>query len=114
MKFAFIYCLLAFLVDPVSVAAIDGTTVEFTCTANNATNLIFIVNGTPADFASIASIGFTEQAVKQLGGMVLRRSLTAIASSLYNNTKILCEASPMNIKSEVANLTVQGNVYMLF
>ena len=103
---------IVFLVDPVSVAAVDGTTVEFTCTANGATNLGYFVNDTSATFGTLSSKGFTEQDIELLDNinMVLRRNLTAIASSLYNNTRILCTASPMDIDSEVANLTVQGNL----
>ena len=44
--------------------------------------------------------------------MILRRNLTVTVSSLYNNTKIHCEAdgSPMDVdvESKVAVLTVQG------
>ena len=103
---------IVFLVNPVSVAAIDGTTVEFTCTASGATNLGYFVNDTSATFGTITTKGFTEQDIEPLDNinMVLRRNLTAIASSLYNNTRILCTASPSDIDSEVANLTVQGNI----
>ena len=44
---AFIFWLyLVFLVNLVSVAAVDGTTVEFRFTANNTDQIVYRVNGT--------------------------------------------------------------------
>ena len=37
---------LVFLVNLVSVAAVDGTTVEFSFTANNTDQIVYRVNGT--------------------------------------------------------------------
>ena len=107
----FLACIV-FHVNPVSVAAIDGTTVEFTCTANNSVGLSFRVNGS-AVLPYIINKGFQQQPVafpEELGNMVLRRNLTVTVSSLYNNTEIHCEAdgSPMDVESKVAVLTVQG------
>ena len=102
--------LTVFLVDPVSVAAIDGTTVEFTCTSNNSVDLSFRVNGSSV-LQSVINKGFQQQPVafpEELGNMVLRRNLTVTVSSLYNNTKILCVASNGEIKSAVVDLTIQG------
>ena len=45
-----------FLVDPVSIAAVDGTTVELTCTANNTDTIDFRVN---ALSQSVRDKGFT-------------------------------------------------------
>ena len=103
---------IVFLVNPVSVAAVDGSTVEFTCTANNTFDLSFRVNSS-AISQSIIYKGFEHQPVafaEELVNMVLRRNLTVTVSSLYNNTEIHCEAdgSPMDVKSKVAVLTVQG------
>ena len=103
---------IVFIVDPVSVAAIDGTTVEFTCTANNTGDLSFRVNDL-AISQSVIKKGFQQQPVafaEELGNMVLRRNLTVTISSLYNNTDIYCEAdgSPMDVESKKTNLTIQG------
>ena len=46
--------------------------------------------------------------LKDLGNNVLRRKLKAVASSLYNNTKIFCKTIPKDVESKVATLTVQG------
>ena len=97
---------IVFLVDPVSVAAVDGTTVEFTCTARDALAILYFVNKTAATFLQ----DFKEAVEEQLEGTVKRRNLTVSVISQYNNTKIYCSAfgSP-NTDSEIANLTVQGN-----
>ena len=103
---------IVFIVDPVSIAAVDGTTVKFTCTANNSVDLSFRVNGSTI-LQSIINKGFEQQPVafaEEVGNMVLRRNLTVTVSSLYNNTEIHCEAdgSPMDVESKVAVVTVQG------
>ena len=97
---------IVFLVDPVSVAAVDGTTVEFTCTARDALTIVYFVNGTAASVLE----DFKEDMEEQLEGTVKRRNLTIAVLSQYNNTEIYCSAfgSP-NTDSETANLTVQGN-----
>ena len=113
--FSLFYCYvfmftLVFLVDPVSVAAVDSTTVKFTCTANNSVDLSFRVNGS-AVLQSVINKGFQQKPVasaEELGNMVLRRNLTVTVSSLYNNTEIHCLALPGEVKSEVADLTIQG------
>ena len=107
---------IVFLVNPVSVAAVDGTTVEFTCIANNTRLIDYRVNDT--GLQSVSNKGFKQQPVayaEELGNMVSRRNLTVSVSSLYNNTKIHCEAdgSPMDVESEIAVLTVQGLREML-
>ena len=101
-----------FIVDPVSIAAIDGTIVTFTCTANSSVDLSFRVNGSTI-LQNIINKGFEHKPVafaEELGNMVLRRNLTVTVSSLYNNTEIHCEADglPMDVESKVAVLTVQG------
>ena len=99
-----------FIVDPVSIAANDGTTVEFTCTANNSLDLSFRVNGS-AVLQSVFNEGFQQLPIaEELGYKVFGRNLTVIVSSLHNNTKIHCKAhgSQMVVKSKVAALTVQG------
>ena len=115
LSFIHISCLV-FLVNPVSVAAVDGTTVEFTCIANNSVYLSFRVNGSAVSQIA-TNKEFQQQpfgSPEELGNMVLRRNLTVNVSSLYNNTEIFCEAeangSPndMDVESKVAVLTVQG------
>ena len=98
-----------FLVDPVSIAAIDGTTVEFTCTANNATLVVYYVNETIASNKNIRSIGFDQNFEKELNETQRQRNLTVTVSSQYNNTEIYCKAYGMpNSNSTIAKLTVQG------
>ena len=103
---------IVFIVDPFSVAAIDGTTVEFTCTANNTDTVTYRVNDTSATSQSVVSKGFTELNAEEVDSLT-RRNLTVTVSSLYNNTEIFCRAvgSPMNTDSEIAILIVQG-VYL--
>ncbi len=104
-----------FLVHPTSIAAVDGSTVEFTCTASNSELIDYIVNGSLADSQEIVNIGLFKQQPTVGNTMKLRRNLLVTVSSLYNNTEILCRAfGPNNIgnkksTSTTATLTVQGN-----
>ena len=99
-----------FVVHPTSIAAIDGSTVEFTCTVNNTDAIVYRINDTLASFASVTSKGF-----KQLDGdldtLVFRRNLSVTVSSLYNNTEILCRAFSPEVDSNTATLTIQGNTH---
>ena len=101
---------IVFLVDPVSVTAIDGTTVEFTCIANNTDTITYRVNDTSATQESVTSKGFKQLGSEEVGSLTTRRNLTVTVSSLYNNTEIFCRAqgSSMNTDSEIAILIVQG------
>ena len=81
---------------------------EFTCTANNSGLIDYRVNGTSATLGSVISKGFQQPGADELGNMVLNRNLTVTVSSLYNNTEIHCVASPGEVKSQVADLTIQG------
>ena len=102
-----------FLVHPTSIAAVDGSTVEFTCTANgNTNNVVYGVNDTSASLE--LNKGFTELDTENIGTQEFRRNLSVTVSSLYNNTEISCiaEGTNMNIKSKTAILTVQGNAHM--
>ena len=103
-----------FLVHPSSIAAVDGSTVEFTCTANNSDSILYFVDQTSADSSSVMNKGFVQLEVKDLDTQVFRRNLSVTVSSLYNNTEILCRAtgSPMNTDSNTATLTVQGNTHI--
>ena len=108
----FLYFHLVFIVNPVSVTAVDGTTAEFTCTANNTDTVTYRVNGTSATNQIVISKGFTHLDTEEVGNHMTRRNLTVTVSSLYNNTEIFCRAiaigSTNNTNSEIAILIVQG------
>ena len=106
----FLYSYLVFLVNPVSVAAVDGTTVEFTCTANGTDTITYRVNDSSATSQDVISQGFTQFGSEEVGNLITRRNLTVTVSQRYNNTEILCKAvgSTMNTDSAVAILIVQG------
>ena len=108
------FLIIVFLVDPESISAIDGTTVEFTCTANNTDTIDYRVNDTSATQGSVTSKGFNQLDADDLGNMVTRRNLSVAVSSLYNNTEILCRASGSpNVDSNTAILTVQGIILIV-
>ena len=104
-----------FLVHPTSIAAVDGSTVEFTCTASDAnTGIVYIVNGTSASLGSVTSKGFNQLGAEKLDTLVTRRNLSVTVSSLYNNTDIFCRAVNNGTfeDSNNATLTVQGNTHV--
>ena len=111
-----IYCLYnytVFLVHPTSIAAVDGSTVEFTCTANDTEDMLYSVNGSLASSGSVTAKGFNQLATDPLDTRVIRRNLSVTVSSLYNNTEILCKAIDGSVtNSNVATLTVQGNIHV--
>ena len=112
-ELSFVYAV--FLVHPTSIAAIDGSTVEFTCTANNSEDIDYRINGTLAGLPEIADIGLFEQlSIDTVSDMTLRRNISVTVSSLYNNTEISCRSSgtDTNVNSNTATLTVQGNTYV--
>ncbi len=96
-----------FLVHPTSIAAVDGSTVEFTCTANNTDTIVYRINDTSASL--VTSKGFNEIGADPIDTLVTRRNLSVTVSSLYNNTEILCRAFSPEVNSNTATLTVQGN-----
>ncbi len=99
-----------FLVHPTSIAAVDGSTVEFTCKANNTDTIVYRVNDTSASTAIVTSNGFNQLDAEELDTLVFRRNLSVTVSSLYNNTEILCRAIDGSVvNSNTAILTVQGN-----
>ena len=109
-----IVLIIVFLVDPESISVVEGTTVEFTCTANNTDEVGYRVNGSSATQGSVTSIGFNQLDADDLGNMVTRRNLSVAVSSLYNNTEILCRASGSpNVDSNTAILTVQGIILIV-
>ena len=102
-----------FLVHPTSIAAVDGSTVEFTCTANNTDTISYRVNDSSAQLESVTSKGFNQLDTEELDTLVTRRNLSVIVSSLYNNTEILCRATGTDyvVSSNTTTLTVQGNTH---
>ena len=102
-----------FLIHPTSIAAVDGSTVEFTCTANNTDIINYRVNDTSASLGSVVSKGFNQLDAEELDTLVIRRNLSVTVSSLYNNTEILCRAIDGSVaNSDTATLTVQGNTHV--
>ena len=99
-----------FLVHPSSMAAVDGSTVEFTCTANNTQLLNYFVNTTSATLAAVQDKGFMQLGSEQIGSQVIRANLSVSVSSLYNNTDVTCQAvgNGMVVNSNTTILTVQG------
>ena len=101
------------LSHPTSIAAVDGSTVEFTCTANNTDSIVYRVNGTIASFVSVTAKGFYQLDGELLDTQVIKRNLSVTVSSLYNNTEILCIAIDGTfVNSNTATLTVQGNTHV--
>ena len=100
-----------FLVHPTSIAAVDGSTVEFTCTANNTDTIVYRVNDTSASHTHIMKKGFNQLDKDELDTLVIRRNLSVTVSSLYNNTEIVCRAHGSQTDSNTATLTVQGNTH---
>ena len=95
---------------PTSIAAVDGSTVEFTCTAKNTDSILYRVNTTSAQL--VTSKGFTEIGAESIDTLVTRRNLSVTVSSLYNNTEIFCRAFSPQVDSNTATLTVQGNTHI--
>ena len=90
---------------------------EFTCTANNTDTIVYRVNDTSATLGSVTSKGFNPLDTEPLDTLVARRNLSVTVSSLYNNTEILCIAEGtlginVNVYSNTATLTVQGNTHV--
>ena len=101
-----------FLVHLTSIAAVDGSTVEFTCTASDTDTILYRVNGTEAALSSITSKGLIQRASEELDTLVTRRNLSVTVSSLYNNTEILCRAFSPEVDSNTATLTVEGSTHV--
>ncbi len=85
---------------------------EFTCTASHTDTIQYRVNDTTAS-KGYTSKGFNQLNAEELDTLVTRRNLSVTVSSLYNNTEILCRAigTDMNVNSNTATLTVQGNTH---
>ena len=106
------FSLKVFLVHPAPVTAVDGTTVEFSCTAENTEEIVYKINGSSASVKKVHDKGFVQLPGEPLDGSTRRRNLTVFASSLYNNTDIFCRAYGVLLKSnsEIVSLTVQGEI----
>ena len=99
-------------VHPQSVNTTLNSTVNFTCEAV-ADLIVFNVNNMSLSIDNIYNNrGFSQQNQISLNGMKKRRVLIAKAFEDNNNTNISCTAygSPMNIDSDVAVLTIQGEL----
>ena len=110
----FVLSVSVFLVHPASIAAVDGSTVEFTCTASNTDSIYYRVNDTVASSGYIIDKGFNQFDAEEFETLVTRRNLSVTVSSLYNNTEIFCRAlgTNKNVNSNTATLTVQGNTHV--
>ena len=104
----------AVIIDgPDSVNAVDGTTVQFSCTVV-ADEINFFANNTQINDPKIVQAGFIESTVDALNATARRLNLTATALSQYNNTEVLCRGlntvgiMTFTTFSEVAVLLVQG------
>ena len=64
-----------------------GSTVEFTCTANNTEDISYRINASSASLGSVNSKGFNQLDAEELDTLVIRRNLSV---TLYNNTEIYC------------------------
>ena len=103
-----------FLVDPESICVVEGTTVEFICTADNTDAIDYRVNDTSAGSSTIINKGFNQIGFEELSPMMIRRNLSVAVSSLYNNTEILCRAiGTAIVDSNTAILTVQGIILIV-
>ncbi len=110
---SFLLSHIVFLVHPESITAIDGTTVQFTCTVNNTNALGYFVDNVSASVSTVTQRGFMEQDAETFDTSVFRRNLTVITSAENNNnSEIYCQATkvPEFNNSNTANLIIQGIV----
>ena len=89
-----VYCcyvnFIAVFVDhPDSINAVDGTEVQFSCIAINASLVLFEVNGTSASEQSVIDKGFIELGIENIDPTTKRINLTATALTQYNNTNTM-------------------------
>ena len=111
--------MLEILVSPETVSVIDGDTAVFYCKVR-ADEIHFSVNGTLAAKQVVVDKGFKENPFRDINETTRERTLTATASSQYNNTNIICRAlNKINrtdfekFFSDPALLLVQGNINIL-
>ena len=110
-----LFFFLVFVVDPVSVAAVEGSLASFSCIARNVEQISYRVNETTATDKNVVDNGFVQQSDENLGNALRRRNLTVTVSSNHNNTEIYCRGigTDMNVNSKIITLTVQGKEVML-
>ena len=93
--------MLLFVDHPDCITGVDGTEVQFSCIAINASLVLFEVNGTSASEQSVIDKGFIEIEIENIDDTTQRTNLTATALTQYNNTE-------MQVLSDYAILLVQG------
>ena len=100
--------MLEFLENPISRVAVHGTTANFSCTAENVSEILYFVNG--SNVSTVSDENFLQLQPEILSESLQRRNLTVIVSLLFNNTEIFCRAigGGNTEDSDVAYLTVQG------
>ncbi|XP_019858544.1 PREDICTED: uncharacterized protein LOC109586777 [Amphimedon queenslandica] len=103
-----------FITQPVSLNTSLNSTVTFTCEAIGVSFIFFIVNEAPASQDTNANRRFEEIAQETINGTIRRRQLSVHAREINNNTCVYCFASPDNIRSGNATLTIQGIVMYQF
>ena len=101
-------CSTAFITQPVSLNTSLNSTVNFTCEATGVSAILFYVNSTLALQQSNIDKGFTESGQVTINGTIRRRSLSAYAQEINNNTNISCSAD--GVRSDNAILRIQGKV----
>ena len=101
-----------FVDHPYFINAVDGTEVRFSCSAINASLVLFEVNGTSASQGSVVAKGFIQVWIENSDDTIQRTNLTATALTQYNSTEVQCRTIVIGSGSEIfsdhATLLVQG------
>ena len=103
-----------YITQPVSLNTSLNSTVTFTCEATGISHIFFYVGENPAAESSNVNRGFTELHLQIVNGTVRRRQLSVQAREINNNSIIHCVATPGDIRSDNATLTIQGIVMCQF
>ena len=107
-------CLAEYVTQPVSLNTSLNSTVTFTCEATDVSFIFYYVGEIPASETVNVNRGFTELGQGTINGTIRRRQLSVHAREINNNTYIYCVASPGDIRSDNATLTIQGIVMYQF
>ena len=102
-----------YVTQPVSLNTSLDSTVIFTCEATDVSFLFFYVGEIPASATVNFNRGFTELSQDTIN-VTIRRQLSVHAREINNNSIIYCFATPVNIRSDNATLTIQGIVMYQF
>ena len=86
----------------------------FTCEATGVSLIFFYVGEIPAAESINFNKGFEELIQETINGTIRRRQLSVHAREINNNTYVYCIASPGDIRSNNATLTIQGIVMYQF